>query len=118
MTGLLDQAVNCDDADRAAKIIQNALGIENDDVVNYCFQKAGVNLTGLLASMALRQSSSTSPSVRMFVSFSSRAGLMPKKCGLFRLSRRPSVDGAGPDQCAWFPRPAEHSKFFLSPPIW
>ena len=39
MTGLLDQAVNCDDADRAAKIIQNALGIESDDVVNYCFPK-------------------------------------------------------------------------------
>ena len=24
-------------ADRAAKIIQDALGIESDDVVNYCF---------------------------------------------------------------------------------
>jgi hypothetical protein len=40
MTGLLDQAVNCDDADRAAKIIQNALGIESDDVVNYRFPKS------------------------------------------------------------------------------
>ena len=28
---------NCDDADRAAKMIQDALGIESDDVVNYCF---------------------------------------------------------------------------------
>jgi len=27
------------DGDRAAKIIQNALGIESDDVVNYCFPK-------------------------------------------------------------------------------
>src|SRR5262249_55970367 len=27
------------DADRAAKIIQNALGIESDDVVNYTFPK-------------------------------------------------------------------------------
>jgi hypothetical protein len=39
MTNLLQQAINCDDADRAAKLIQDALGIENDDVVNYCFPK-------------------------------------------------------------------------------
>jgi hypothetical protein len=39
MANLLEQAVNCDDRDRAAKIIQDALGIENDDVVNYCFPK-------------------------------------------------------------------------------
>jgi uncharacterized protein HemY len=31
MTNLLQQAINCDDADRAAKIIQDALGIEADD---------------------------------------------------------------------------------------
>jgi hypothetical protein len=37
MTNLLQQAINCDDADRAAKMIQDALGIESDDVVNYCF---------------------------------------------------------------------------------
>jgi hypothetical protein len=37
MTNLLAQAINCDDGDRAARIIQDALGIENDDVVNYCF---------------------------------------------------------------------------------
>jgi uncharacterized protein HemY len=37
MTNLLQQAINCDDADRAARIIQDALGIESDDVVNYCF---------------------------------------------------------------------------------
>jgi hypothetical protein len=37
MTNLLEQAINCDDGDRAAKIIQNALGIESDDVANYCF---------------------------------------------------------------------------------
>jgi hypothetical protein len=29
--------LTCDDCDRAAKIIQDALGIESDDVVNYCF---------------------------------------------------------------------------------
>jgi hypothetical protein len=32
MTNLLERAINCDDADRAARIIQNALGIESDDV--------------------------------------------------------------------------------------
>jgi uncharacterized protein HemY len=40
MTNLLQQAINCDDADRAARIIQDALGIESDDVVNYCFPKS------------------------------------------------------------------------------
>jgi hypothetical protein len=39
MTNLLAEAINSDDADRAARIIQNALGIESDDVVNYCFPK-------------------------------------------------------------------------------
>ena len=33
MPNLLERAINADDADRAAKIIQDALGIENDDVV-------------------------------------------------------------------------------------
>ena len=28
MANLLEQAIDCDDADRAARIIQNALGIE------------------------------------------------------------------------------------------
>ncbi len=40
MTNLLEQAIACDDGDRAAKIIQNALGIESDDVANYCFPKS------------------------------------------------------------------------------
>jgi uncharacterized protein HemY len=39
MTNLLQQAINCDHSDRAARIIQDALGIESDDVVNYCFPK-------------------------------------------------------------------------------
>lgn len=39
MANILEQAINCDDRDRAAKIIQDALGIENDDVINYCFPK-------------------------------------------------------------------------------
>jgi hypothetical protein len=38
-TNLLQQAIDCDDPDRAAKMIQDALGIESDDVVNYCFPK-------------------------------------------------------------------------------
>ena len=39
MTNLLDLAISCDDSDRAANIIDEALGIESDDVVNYCFPK-------------------------------------------------------------------------------
>jgi hypothetical protein len=39
MTNLLQQAINCDNGDQAAKIIQDALGIESDDVVNHCFPK-------------------------------------------------------------------------------
>ena len=37
MTNLLEQAINCNDGDHAAKINQGALGIESDDVANYCF---------------------------------------------------------------------------------
>jgi hypothetical protein len=36
---LLEQAINCDDGDHAAKMIRNALGIESDDVANYVFPK-------------------------------------------------------------------------------
>jgi hypothetical protein len=36
MTNLLERAIGTDDADRAAQIIRNALGIESDEVVNYC----------------------------------------------------------------------------------
>ena len=39
MTNLLERAISTDDADRAAKIIQDALGIESDEVANYCFPK-------------------------------------------------------------------------------
>jgi hypothetical protein len=38
-TNVLEQSINSDDPGRAAKIIQDALGIETDDVVNYCFPK-------------------------------------------------------------------------------
>ena len=36
---LLEQAIDCNDGDRAAEIIQHALGIESDNVVNYVFPK-------------------------------------------------------------------------------
>ena len=36
---LLEQAIDCDDADRAARIIQDALGIEFSDVADYVFPK-------------------------------------------------------------------------------
>jgi hypothetical protein len=39
MTNLLERAISTDDADRAAKLIQNALGIESDEVVNYRFPR-------------------------------------------------------------------------------
>ena len=40
MTNLLERAISTDDADRSAKIIQNALGIETDEVANFCFPKS------------------------------------------------------------------------------
>jgi hypothetical protein len=39
MANLLEQAINSNDGDRAAKIIRDALGIESDDVANYSFPK-------------------------------------------------------------------------------
>ena len=39
MINLLENAISADDGDRAAKLIQNALGIECDHVANYCFPK-------------------------------------------------------------------------------
>jgi hypothetical protein len=35
----LEEAINYSDGDRAAKLIQDALGIESDDVGNYVFPK-------------------------------------------------------------------------------
>jgi hypothetical protein len=40
MTNFLEQAISCDGADCAANIIQDALGIDSNDVVNYCFPKS------------------------------------------------------------------------------
>jgi hypothetical protein len=37
MTNLLAEAINCSNGDRAAKIIQDALGIESNEVANYAF---------------------------------------------------------------------------------
>jgi len=43
MTNLLEQAINSNDGERAAKLIQTALGIQSDDVVNYVFPKSWPN---------------------------------------------------------------------------
>jgi hypothetical protein len=40
MTNLLEQAINSNDADHAARLIQEALGIQSDEVANYVFPKA------------------------------------------------------------------------------
>ena len=39
MTKLLEQAISTDNGNRAAKIIQDAFGIEKDEVANYCFPR-------------------------------------------------------------------------------
>jgi hypothetical protein len=39
MSNLLERTISSDDGDRAAKIIQEALGIESDDVANYVFPR-------------------------------------------------------------------------------
>ena len=38
-TNVIEQAINSDNGARAAKIIQEALGIESDHMANYCFPK-------------------------------------------------------------------------------
>jgi hypothetical protein len=40
---LFSAPVNCDDGDQAAKTIQDPLGIESNDVANYCFPKTWPN---------------------------------------------------------------------------
>jgi hypothetical protein len=39
MTNLLEQAISTDNGNRAAKIIQDALGMESNEVANYCFSQ-------------------------------------------------------------------------------
>jgi hypothetical protein len=41
MSNVLEQAIDCSDGDNAARIIQNALGIESDEVANYVFPQLG-----------------------------------------------------------------------------
>ena len=36
---IFKEAISADDGERAAKSIQDALGIKSDDVANYCFPK-------------------------------------------------------------------------------
>jgi hypothetical protein len=40
MTNLLEQAINSNDADHAARLIQAALGIQSDEVANYVFPES------------------------------------------------------------------------------
>ena len=39
MANLLEQAIDYDDGDHAAKLIRGALGIQSDEVANYVFPK-------------------------------------------------------------------------------
>jgi hypothetical protein len=39
MANLLEEAICTDDCERAARILQHALGIGSDDVARYCFPK-------------------------------------------------------------------------------
>ena len=39
MTNLLEEAISTDDGSLAAKIIQDALGIESNEIASYCFPK-------------------------------------------------------------------------------
>ena len=38
MTNLLKRAIKCDDSERAARIIIDALGIESDELANFCLK--------------------------------------------------------------------------------
>jgi predicted metallopeptidase len=40
VANLIEEAINCDDRERAARIILDALGIETLDVANYCIPKS------------------------------------------------------------------------------
>jgi hypothetical protein len=37
MPNVIEQAISTDNAGQAANLIKRALGLESDDVVNYCF---------------------------------------------------------------------------------
>lgn len=39
VANLIEEAINCDDRERTARIILDALGIETLDVANYCIPK-------------------------------------------------------------------------------
>jgi uncharacterized protein HemY len=38
MANLIEQAINCDDSDRAARIILDALCIETDELAKFCLR--------------------------------------------------------------------------------
>ncbi len=43
MSNLIEQAINRDDGEQAAKILQQALGIETNGVVDYCYPQRWPN---------------------------------------------------------------------------
>jgi hypothetical protein len=47
MANLLEDAISANDGDWAARLIQNALGIESNEVANYCFPKSWPKDRGL-----------------------------------------------------------------------
>jgi hypothetical protein len=49
MTNLLEDAISANDGDWAAKLIQNELGIESNEVASYCFPKTWPQDRGLRA---------------------------------------------------------------------
>jgi hypothetical protein len=46
MTNVLQQAIDCNDGDHAVKIVQDALGIESDDVATIASRKPGRPIAG------------------------------------------------------------------------
>ena len=86
MTNLIEQAINCNDGDLAAKIIRDALGIQSDDVANYCFPKEWP------ASREQRASSRTS---LRFATVAQLERLSPRTRPTLRASDRGRATGEG-----------------------
>ena len=101
MSNLLQQAINCDDGERAAKILQQALGIDSDNVVNYCFPQSWPNDRELRARIIgewLRLRRAFWPSLSGLFSFrgvAQNARWMPP-AGAFRPGK-----GKAPYPCPW-----------------
>jgi len=77
MTNLLEQAINCDDGERAAKIIQDAIGIESDELRTTASPRNGQ----WIANGALRSSANGSKRKRSSWLNAARAGALPAANG-------------------------------------